>query len=279
MPTVACSPRAAASAAARVASARSPPASMTAWYALTAGPSASTIVLSPSVAAPNCWMPARAACKAAPSWTADTSVSSPRVLAACRNPAPYSGPDAPPVLLIRARPTVASTTPGVAGFDSSSIVSAAWKPRRRLMPWSASPIAASRWVRWSALSTTSWAASAIQARNTLASIIILLVSSTGGCTAAAGSAPPTQRRGLDRSVPEFGELWGKSTHRDRATGHLQTGDVVADQAARDRHAMAGKPFRNGREHHVQLDERGTTEAVDHHQHVAGQRHVGVEGVQ
>src|SRR5262249_21392207 len=154
-------------------------------------------------AAPSCWIPARAASNAAPSCIADTSRSSPRVLPACRKPVPYKGPDAPPVLLISARPTVVSTAPGVVGEVSSSISCAVWKPRRRLMPWSASPIAASRWVRWSALSTTSWVASAIQARKVLTSIAYLL-GSLGGWSAA-----PAQRRGLDGGVPELGQLRGE----------------------------------------------------------------------
>ena len=43
--------------------------------------------------------------------------------------------------------------------------------------------------------------------------------------------------------------------------------------------MALQPVGDGCEDDVQLDERGTAEAVDHHQHVAGQRQVGVDGVQ
>src|SRR6266536_4895023 len=273
MPMVSCSPRAAASAAARVAAASAPPPSTIAWYAPTAGPSASTIVLSPSFAAPSCRMPSSAACNAAPSWTALTSASSPRTFAACRNPVPYRGPDAPPVLLISARPTVVSTAAGVDGSVSSSIASAAWKPRRRLMPWSASPMAASRWVRWSALSTTSWVASAIQARKALTSIGIPLPSFR------LWSAAPAQCRGLDGGVPEFGQLGGELADGDRAAGHLQAGDVVADQAARDGNAVALQPLRDGREDDVQLDEWGATESVDHHQRLAGQRHVGVDGLQ
>ena len=43
--------------------------------------------------------------------------------------------------------------------------------------------------------------------------------------------------------------------------------------------MPGHPVRDRGEHDVQLDERGTAEAVDHDQHVAGQRRIGVDGRQ
>ena len=211
MAMVSCRPRAAASAAARVASARSPPVSMTTWYARTAGLSASTIVLSPSAAAPNCWMPAKAACRAAPSCIAETSTSSPRVFAACRNPVPYNGPEAPPVFAMSARPTAVSTAAGVGGSVSSSIDTAAWKPRRRLMPWSASPMAASRWVRWSALSTTNWAASRIQARNVLASIVFPCVLCPR-CQLAVVGQRPQRSAGVSTGASQNSVSCGVSRH-------------------------------------------------------------------
>ena len=43
--------------------------------------------------------------------------------------------------------------------------------------------------------------------------------------------------------------------------------------------MAGQPLRDGGEDHVQLDQRGAAEAVDHHQSLAGQGQVGVDRLQ
>jgi len=86
---------------------------------------------------------------------------------------PYSGPEAPPTLEIRVLPVTVKMDPGVVVFPppASSALSTAVKPRARLMPWSASPIAASSWVRWSRLASMTPAAEVIQARKTSASMM------------------------------------------------------------------------------------------------------------
>src|SRR5438552_3345429 len=93
------------------------------------------------------------------------------------------------------------------------------------------------------------------------------------------SPTPAQRRSLHWSVPELGQLRGELGDGDRAAGHLEAGDVVADQATGDGDAVAAQPLGDRREDHVQLDERGPAQPVDHHQHVTGQRQVRVDGLQ
>ena len=51
------------------------------------------------------------------------------------------------------------------------------------------------------------------------------------------SAAPPQRGGLRRSVPERGEIRRQPQHGDGDTGHVEAGDVVADQAAGDGGAL------------------------------------------
>src|SRR5207302_49228 len=138
--------------------------------ALVAVASASTMVLAPSRAAPSCWTPARAASSAVDKAGRSTSAAPPSALPARRNAMPYSGPEAPPTLEIRVLPVRVKIAPGVVAAESSA-PSTAVNPRERLMPWSASPIAASSCVRWSRLASITPAADTIQARKTSASMM------------------------------------------------------------------------------------------------------------
>ena len=81
------------------------------------------------------------------------------------------------------------------GRRVASAPSTAVKPRARLMPWSASPIAASSWVRWSRLASMTPAADTIQARKTSASMMApwSTVGIAGPSVPTAGPACPPAR--------------------------------------------------------------------------------------
>ena len=76
-------------------------------------------------------------------------------------------PPTPGAVLTLAGSTLISKV-GVS-FCSSTAVTAP-KPRAMLMPWSASPMAASSWVRWSRCVSTTAAAAVIQSRKNAASM-------------------------------------------------------------------------------------------------------------
>ena len=121
MDTVATAPAEAASASTERASSSDAPSAIALLNALVAGASASTMVLSPSRAAPSCWTPARAASSAADRAGRSTSATSPSALPARRNAVPYRGPEAPPTLEIRVLPVTVEMAPGIAGGLSRRI--------------------------------------------------------------------------------------------------------------------------------------------------------------
>ena len=100
---------------------------------------ASTMVLSPSTAAPSFCTPPSAASSAADSAGRSTSAAFPRDFPARRKAVPYSGPAAPPTLEMMVLPVRIRIFPGVMGAaarrsSASSASSTALKPRARLMP-------------------------------------------------------------------------------------------------------------------------------------------------
>src|SRR3954467_3161622 len=115
-------------------------------------------------------------------------------------------------------PTLVRSGPAPAGAESSSAATAALIPRSMLVPWSASPIAASSSVRWSRSSATRSAK-----RRTQVSKAVVVTSSV------MRSDTPPQCRSADRSVPERQQLVPDLDQGDRRAGHLQRGDVAADQ--------------------------------------------------
>jgi len=80
-----------------------------------AATSASTMVLSPSRAAPSRWTPASASSSAADSAGRSTSAAFPRDFPARRKAMPYSGPAAPPTTEMMVLPVRVRIFPGVAG--------------------------------------------------------------------------------------------------------------------------------------------------------------------
>src|SRR5215469_8629191 len=273
MEMVACAPAAAAAAAAASASAVSAPSDMAFCIAATAGARASTIVFSPSRAAPSFCTPASAASRHEASSGRPASTASPRVLPACRSAIPYSGPDAPPTFEMRVDPARMSTEPGVGVTAWSSATAMALNPRARLIPWSASPIAASSWVRWLRWDSMTVPASASQARKNAASITAPRGSVRRPLLSAAAGlsflpSPPQGWR-VYRRVPKVGERVRELAGRHREALHLQAGDVVADQVPGDPGALPADVLVQFVVEHVQLDGRRAAHAVDHDQDVAG----------
>src|SRR6266568_2732752 len=272
MEMVAVAPAEAASASDDRASSCDAPSVIALLKVLVAGASASTMVLSPSRAAPSCWTPARAASRAADRSDRSTSAASPSAFPARRNAMPYSGPEAPPTLEMRVLPVRVKIAPGV--FDAeSSAPSTAVNPRERLVPWSASPIAASSCVRWSRLASITSAADTIQARKTSASMMAPTRRDS------LDLASPPQGGRVHRRVPQPGELLVERAGRHREALHLQAGDVVAHQVPGDVCAVGLQVLPHLVEHEVELDQRRASHAVDHDEQVAVDGQVGADGVE
>src|SRR5688572_30106305 len=72
---------------------------------------------------------------------------------------------------------------------------------------------------------------------------------------------PAERRCVYRGVPEPGHLIVEPEEGDREAGHLETRDVVADEAPADRDALAAENLVHAVERAVELDERRATHAV------------------
>ena len=148
---VASAPALAASRAAWIAAPASAPPSSAARAADAAGTSASSIVFSPVVDLPSVPTPVTAASSAATIAAAPDAGSANPATApdARRNAVPYSGPDAPPTVLISVRPTTRrssavaawSVTAGSGAVRASSAATTALNPRSMLIPWSPSPMA------------------------------------------------------------------------------------------------------------------------------------------
>src|SRR5579883_2298885 len=270
---VASAPASAAAAAAVRASLAEAPSATALSRASTAGASASTIVLSPSWAAPSLRTAASAAPSAPASPARSTSGASASAWPARRNAVPYSGPEAPPTFEIRVVPVSASTVAGVRGEETSKVRITAAKPRDRFVPWSPSPIAASSALRCSRSVSTAPAARVIQARTKSASKRAL--EPWGGFI---GSPAPAQGGRFHRRVPEFDELIRQAADGQREALHLEAGDVVADQAAGDPSAACLELLADLVEDDVELDQRRAAHAVGHHEQVPGHVHVLGDGL-
>ena len=60
---------------------------------------------------------------------------------------PYSGPAAPPTVETKVRPASFSSWPALGSPAAPTLAMTAVNPRCMFTPWSASPMAASSWVR------------------------------------------------------------------------------------------------------------------------------------
>src|SRR5512132_4356956 len=161
-------------------------------------------------------------------------------------------------------PTVFRRAPmSCSSLAASTLATTADMPRSMLIPWSPSPIAASSWVSCSLFAPTSAAKARIQ-RTTSSwprlmrpDAFSLSATSTILCLCR-----PSETGGLDRRVPETGQLVVKLQQRDRAARHLQRRDVGTDQVAGDRDpTLAQEPVQVVVDD-VALDQRRAAHAVD-----------------
>src|SRR5918995_923221 len=154
-------------------------------------------------------------------------------------------------------PTPLSSAPTSSPSVASSFSTAAFIPRSMFVPWSPSPIAVSRRTSSTRCSATAAAKSPIQARTSEAPML-------------TGASAPAEGRRVDRGVPEPDEIVVELEQRDRAAGHLQRGDVVADQPPLDRDPPVLQEPVELPVDDVELDQRGAAHAVDEGEHaVAG----------
>src|SRR5919204_4339936 len=166
-------------------------------------------------------------------------------------------------------PTVFSRAPtSCSPAWASTLAITADIPRSMLMPWSASPIAASSWVRYSLFASTSAANLRIQpSTSSYATLMRACPEEVAATPAIACLRRPSEPGGVDRRVPESGQLVVQLQQGDRATRHLQRRDVRPDQVARDRDpALAEEPVQVVVDD-VELEQRGPAHAVDEGEHL------------
>src|SRR3954449_771083 len=223
--------------------------------ASSAGPSASSIVLSPRSALPRLITPCTPASRASVKPATSSSDLPVAAWPICMNSVPYRAPAAPPTLETSAMPTAFSDAPMSSPSVASSRSSAFFIPRSMFVPWSPSPIAPSSLVRYWRFSATSAANRFIQ-------------SSMASCVIVTGlRAAPLQGDRVDRRVPQPLELVVKAQQRDRAARHLQRGDVGPDEVARDRDPAALQVLVQLVVDDVQLDQRRAAHPVDEGEHL------------
>src|SRR5690606_19581228 len=164
---------------------------------------------------------------------------------------------APPTVDMSVVAMSLSAAAGVSGVASASLAVTAVKPRSRLSPWSPSPIARSSSMSAIRFSETTRCASSAQ-RSTQA------VSSD---SSMYPSHSLTQCHRMGRSVPQRGELVVERHDADARPGHVQGGDVAADERARDpRPALLQAAPRRAVED-VELERGRGPQAVDEEEHV------------
>src|SRR4051795_2711830 len=220
-----------------------------------AGPSASSIVLSPRSALPRLITPCTPASRASVKPATSSSDLPAAAWPICMNSVPYRGPAAPPTLDTSAIPTAFSDAPMSSPSVASRRSSAFFIPRSMFVPWSPSPMSPSSRVRYARFSATSAANRFIQ--SSIAAFVIVT------CLRAA----PLQGDRVDRGAPEPLELVVEPQQRDRAPRHLERGDVVADEVARDRDPAPLQVLVELVVDDVELDQRGAAHAVHEREHL------------
>src|SRR3954452_24145904 len=129
-------------------------------------------------------------------------------------------------------------------------------PRSMFVPWSPSPMAVSSRTNSARFSSICAANPRIQASTATWSIV---------AEPFVTSCAPSQRRCVDRRVPEPRQLVIDPEQRDRTAGHLQRGDVVADQPPADRDAALLEEAVQLAIYDEQLDQRRAAHPVHHRQ--------------
>src|SRR3954447_12046077 len=230
----------------------SPPSS---FRASSAGPSASSIVLSPRSALPRLITPCTPASRASVKPARSSSALPAAAWPICMNRVPYRGPAAPPTLDTSAIPTAFSDAPMSSPSVASRRSSTFFIPRSMFVPWSPSPMSPSSLVRYARFSATSAANRFIH-------------SSIAACVIATDlRAAPLQGDRVDRGVPQPLEFVVEPQQRDRAARHLQRGDVVAHEVARDREPAPLQALVQLVVDDIELEERGAAHAVDEREHL------------
>src|SRR5229473_6346267 len=252
-------PASAAEAASSTACATGSPAAILERRVSTAGSSASTIVLSPSDAVPRSLTEASAAARTSASCAPSNVVSSPSTRPPLRSALPQSGPLAPPTVETRVRPATMSSRPGDDPLSASRAWTTASNPLTMLVPWSPSPMAASSWTRWSRSARTDVSISCIQE-------VIVAASMTFSTIKVRSDAPP-QRRRVNRRVPQADQLVVQLEDGQRSAGHLERGDVAADQVPHRLQPRFAELLVDLAIDKVELEQRGAAHAVDKHEHL------------
>ena len=170
---------------------------------------------------------------------------------------PYSGPLAPPTLLTSVMPTSLNSSSAVAGGRVVELVEHRLHPAvhvdavvgvadGRVELGELAPVLRDRARRTDGPTPRGWA--------TVTAFVAIAQTPhrSAGVRTGASHRP-------DQLVVQLEQ-------RDRAAGHLERGDVRADERAGDRDAVAVEDPRDLAEHHVQLEQRCAAHAVDEGQH-------------
>src|SRR5512132_2194670 len=169
-------------------------------------------------------------------------------------------------------PTVFRSAPMSSGSPACSFAMTVCIPLFILMPWSASPIAASRAVRYSLFSAM--ASAKAPTHRTTSSCPTLTHHLPPG--EMATWSPPPSRLSSSRAPAEPGRPHGRVPQccefvvelheRDRTALHLERRDVGADQLAADRDPALLQERGQLVEHDVQLDQRRAAHPVHEREH-------------
>src|SRR5712692_5591897 len=122
-------------------------------------------------------------------------------------------------------------------------------------------MAASSWTRWSRSTRTDVSISRIQD-------VIVAASMTLSVIKRLVSDPPAQGSGVHRRVPKLDELLVELEHGQRRAGHLEGGDVAADEVAHRLESRLAQLFVDLAIDKVELEQRRAAHAVDECQDLA-----------
>src|SRR6266851_3874045 len=122
-------------------------------------------------------------------------------------------------------------------------------------------MAASSWTRWSRSTRTDVSISRIQD-------VIVAASMTLSVIKRLVSDPPAQGSGVHRRVPKLDELLVELEHGQRRAGHLEGGDVAADEIAHRLESSLAQLFVDLAINKVELEQRRAAHAVDEREHLA-----------
>src|SRR4029453_14691269 len=174
-------------------------------------------------------------------------------------------------------PTVFRSAPMSSGSPACSFAMTVCIPLFMFMPWSASPIAASRAVRYSLFSATA-SAKAPTHRTTSSCPTLthhLPPEEVGDVVPASlclsSSRAPAEPGRPHGRVPQCCEFVVELHERDRTALRPERRDVGADQLAADRDPALLQEFGQLVEHDVELDQRRAAHPVHEREHLVAAR--------